>query len=55
MDQSIEHSEQAQKSIGLIKILHYKCGGLPPVLAFQLLDKMVVPIDNYAAEIWGFK
>jgi hypothetical protein len=44
---------QAQKSVGIIKTLYYKCNGLPIDVAFNLFDKIVVPILTYSAEVFS--
>lgn len=33
----------------------YKCGGLPVKVAFELFDKMVLPIALYGSEVWGYE
>ncbi len=48
-------SMQARKAIGMINSYSIKCGGLPVKIAFQLFDKMVVPIMLYGSEVWGYK
>ena len=42
-------------SLGYIFRLDDMCGGLPPNMAFNLHDKLVVPVLCYGSEIWGFE
>ena len=44
---------QAKKAVTMLIIYSIKCGGLPSSVAFELFDKMVLPILTYGAEIWG--
>jgi hypothetical protein len=47
-------ASQASKAVGFIKLVSYKCGGLPAKTLFDLFDKMVLPILMYSCEIWGY-
>ena len=46
-------ASKAQKSVNVIKTLYYKCNGLPLDLAFNLFDKMVVPIFYHIPQKYG--
>ena len=35
--------------------MYTKCGDIPPTIAFELFDKMVLPILTYGSEIWGYQ
>ena len=50
-------STQANKALRLLSIKKFqnRCGNLAPSIALNIFDKMVVPILNYGAEVWGFK
>ena len=39
----------------MLIIYSIKCGGFPTSVAFELFDKMVLPVLTYGAEIWGSK
>ncbi len=46
---------QAKKAVVKLIIYSIKCGGFPTKVAFELFDKMVLPMLTYGAEIWGTK
>ena len=46
---------QSCRSLGYIFKLDNMCGGLPPNMAFNLYDKLVVPVLCYGSEIWGYE
>jgi hypothetical protein len=46
---------QSSKALFSIKRMYYKCNGLPIDVAFELFDKMIVPILCYGSEVWGYK
>ena len=48
-------SLQAKKAVTILLMYSIKCGGLPVSLAFELFDKMVLPILTYGAEVWGIR
>ena len=43
------------KSLVNLFKLDVLCGGMPPVTAFSLFDKLVLPVLCYGAEIWGYE
>ena len=45
---------QAQKAIFKLNSYLYKFTNISPRLTIELFDKLVSPILNYAAEVWGF-
>ena len=48
-------SLRAKKAVTILLMYSIKCGGLPVSLAFELFDKMVLPILTYGAEVWGIR
>ena len=47
-------SGQAQKAIFRLNSYLYKFADISPYQRVELFDKLVAPIMNYSAEIWGF-
>lgn len=45
---------QAQKAIFKLNSYLHKFTDIPPKHTLDLFDKLVSPISNYAAEVWGF-
>lgn len=45
---------QAQKAIFKLNSYLYKFTDISPKHTLELFDKLVCPILNYAAEVWGF-
>ena len=39
----------------MLNKLKSKCDNLPPALAFEIFDKMILPILSYGSEVWGFR
>ena len=48
-------SLQAKKATNMLIQSSIKCGGFSVAVAFELFDKMIVPVATYGAEIWGAK
>ena len=48
-------AQQASKALNMLYIYERKCDGLPLIAAFELFDKMILPVLLYGAEIWGYK
>ena len=48
-------AQQASKALHMLYIYERKCDGLPLLSAFELFDKMILPVLLYGAEIWGYK
>jgi hypothetical protein len=46
---------QGKKALFSIKKVIYKCNGIPIEVAFELFDKMILPVVTYAAEVWGYE
>ena len=47
-------SGQAQKAIFRLNSYLYKFTDISPYYRLELFDKLVTPILNYSAEVWGF-
>lgn len=48
-----ELSLKAKRAVMMLIMYSIKCGGFPTSVAFELFDKMVLPIISYGAEVWG--
>ena len=46
---------QSQKAIHMMKKLEAKCNAIPIETAFELFDRMIVPILCYGSEVWGYQ
>ena len=47
-------TQQGNKALINLFKLDSMCGGMPPVTAFNLFDKIVVPVLCYGAEVWEY-
>ncbi|ESO86614.1 hypothetical protein LOTGIDRAFT_166878 [Lottia gigantea] len=45
---------QTEKVFNMIKAISRKCNGISVDTAFQIFDKMLVPILLYGSEMWGY-
>lgn len=47
-------SLQGTKALNILNCYGKKCNGLPVKCAFELFDRMILPILLYGSEIWGY-
>ena len=47
-------ASQASKAVAILNKILWKCGDIPFNAAFELFDKMILPILTYGSEVWGF-